>query len=88
MVIFHSYVSLPEGKSLNSEKKKLRKSPIFFSEGLHGPSRTCDGQVEHVDALRAYEGQLHVPGALQPHEDVQQHGQQDVLLPRGTGWIF
>ena len=42
--------------------------------------QTRDRQVQHVDALRIHQGQLHVPGSLQAHEHVQQDRQEDVLL--------
>ena len=44
-----------------------------------------DGQVQDADALALHQGQLHVPGSLQAHEDVEQHGQEDVLL-NDVGW--
>ena len=44
-----------------------------------------DGQVQDADALALHQGQLHVPGSLQAHKDVEQHGQEDVLL-NDVGW--
>ena len=39
-----------------------------------------DRQVEHADALGANQRQLHVPGPLEAHEDVEQDREEDVLL--------
>ena len=39
-----------------------------------------DRQVEHADALGADQRQLHVPGPLEAHEDVEQDREEDVLL--------
>ena len=39
-----------------------------------------DGQVQDIDALSLHQRQLHVPGSLQAHKDVEQHGEEDILL--------
>ena len=42
MVIFNSYVSLPEGMDLHPLKKAAEKNPVFFSDPQPGIEKTVD----------------------------------------------
>mmetsp|Transcript_89046 Transcript_89046/g.197836 ORF Transcript_89046/g.197836 Transcript_89046/m.197836 type:complete len:400 (+) Transcript_89046:23-1222(+) len=39
-----------------------------------------DGEIQHANALALCQCELHVPGPLEANEDVQQNGQENVLL--------
>ena len=62
---------------------KAELEQVDLDEGHQYEAR--DGQVEHAESRTFDKCELHVPRALQAHNDVQNDGEQDVLLDKVRG---